>query len=540
MNSLKKVLCISLGLSFAFFGTSYLYAEDEDSGSSSTSLLDGYEEHLKIEGQQLEDYEMNFNPLLREMYGGYKRNGNFKLLKSNGTVLNATAIHVKWEGNPTTQYFVVNGKEVKKGSGDTVREITTYEDQPFVLKKDMKVAYSEPFEEKVIKGQTVKAGTYISSCSSMDFVQITLDNGKKVWINPQYTPNFQTTSNGYFEKTVGILPDQKINGVPVKQKLMKVIEGNRTGIPMRPTYVTIHNTGNSDAGAGAETHANLQYNNNGNYVSWHFTVDNKEIYQSMPMNEVAWHAGDGLNMGNGSSIAIEICENKDGNYAQAEKNAAYLAAHILYENGLPADAIRMHKDWSGKDCPYNIIHGTKGTMGWEKFKQTVTAEYNRLVEENKVPEEVTGTLPDNLQEFFKNQNMKYDQGYLSGLDLGQKASDVAAKIAGFEENSTVSITDAKGKELAADTLIATGQKISIKNAEGKEFKITVVIKADVNGDGKIQATDYVKIKNKIMDKGTLSGAYLKAADVNLDGKVLATDYVKIKNHIMGKGQISQH
>ena len=104
----------------------------------------------------------------------------------------------------------------------------------------------------------------------------------------------------------------------------------------------------------------------------------------------------------------------------------------------------------------------------------------------------------------------------------------------------MSITDAKGKELAADTFIATGQKISIKNAEGKEFKMTVVIKADVNGDGKIQATDYVKIKNKIMDKGTLSGAYLKAADVNLDGKVLATDYVKIKNHIMGKGQISQH
>lgn len=67
MNGLKKVLCISLGLSFAFFGTSYLYAEDEDNESTSTSLLDGYEEHLKIEGQQLEDYEMNFNPLLREM-----------------------------------------------------------------------------------------------------------------------------------------------------------------------------------------------------------------------------------------------------------------------------------------------------------------------------------------------------------------------------------------------------------------------------------------------------------------------------------------
>ncbi|MCB6585585.1 N-acetylmuramoyl-L-alanine amidase, partial [Streptococcus gordonii] len=69
------------------------------------------------------------------------------------------------------------------------------------------------------------------------------------------------------------------------------------------------------------------------------------------MNEVAYHAGDGYGMGNDSTIAIEICENKDGNYAQAEKNAVKLTARILYDNGLPATAIKMHKDWSGKNCP---------------------------------------------------------------------------------------------------------------------------------------------------------------------------------------------
>ena len=42
-----------------------------------------------------------------------------------------------------------------------------------------------------------------------------------------------------------------------------------------------------------------------------------------------------------------------------------------------------------------------------------------------------------------------------------------------------------------------------------------------------------------MGKATLTGAYLKAADINNDNNVYATDYVKIKNYIMGKGSISQ-
>ena len=61
----------------------------------------------------------------------------------------------------------------------------------------------------------------------------------------------------------------------------------------------------------------------------------------------------------------------------------------------------------------------------------------------------------------------------------------------------------------------------------------------MNGDGNIYATDYVKIKNHIMGKSTLKGAYAKAADVNKDGKIYATDYVKVKNSIMGKGTIQQ-
>ncbi|MCR0570288.1 dockerin type I domain-containing protein [[Clostridium] innocuum] len=62
---------------------------------------------------------------------------------------------------------------------------------------------------------------------------------------------------------------------------------------------------------------------------------------------------------------------------------------------------------------------------------------------------------------------------------------------------------------------------------------------DVNNDGKITPADYVKVKNHIMKKSTLSGKALTAADVNKDGKITPADYVKIKNHIMGKSTIKE-
>ena len=86
--------------------------------------------------------------------------------------------------------------------------------------------------------------------------------------------------------------------------------------------------------------------------------------------------------------------------------------------------------------------------------------------------------------------------------------------------------------------LATGDIVTITS--GKETKkYNVVIYGDVNGDGKILATDYVKIKNHIMGTSSLTGAYKLSADVNHDGKIFATDYVFVKNYIMGSYKISQ-
>ena len=70
--------------------------------------------------------------------------------------------------------------------------------------------------------------------------------------------------------------------------------------------------------------------------------------------------------------------------------------------------------------------------------------------------------------------------------------------------------------------------------------ITYIISklGDVNGDGVVKATDYMRIKNYIMGDSSLTAAEKVAADVNKDGNVKATDYMKIKNYIMGSSKIT--
>ena len=150
---------------------------------------------------------------------------------------------------------------------------------------------------------------------------------------------------------------------------------NRPAHPMSPKYITIHDTGNASKGAGAKNHA-IYAGRGVNEVGYHFVVDDKNIYQLLPLNENAWHAGDGGNgTGNRQSIAIEICENPESNRATAEKNAQQLTAYLMKKCGIPLSNVKQHYDWNGKNCPH-IIRARKN--GWSDFVAAVKKEYEAL------------------------------------------------------------------------------------------------------------------------------------------------------------------
>ena len=61
----------------------------------------------------------------------------------------------------------------------------------------------------------------------------------------------------------------------------------------------------------------------------------------------------------------------------------------------------------------------------------------------------------------------------------------------------------------------------------------MIIKGDVNGDGKITVEDQLMIRAHILGHITLTGDALIAADTNNDGEIKVTDILKIQRHLLG-------
>lgn len=166
----------------------------------------------------------------------------------------------------------------------------------------------------------------------------------------------------------------QVTSVPIRQDFIPQGRNNRPGYPLTVSFITIHDTANPNAGADAANHATYLKSDTAANIpaSWHFTVDDGEIYQHLPLSENGWHAGDGgAGTGNRQSIGIEICENSDGNRPQAEENAAWLTAKLLRDYNLSISAVKQHNYWSQtKDCPH-ILRARAG--GWDEFLAKVTS-----------------------------------------------------------------------------------------------------------------------------------------------------------------------
>ncbi|HEX8297129.1 MAG TPA: N-acetylmuramoyl-L-alanine amidase [Chthoniobacteraceae bacterium] len=175
-------------------------------------------------------------------------------------------------------------------------------------------------------------------------------------------------------------------GLNVQQML--VPEGRfarRKEFPLRASYITIHST--SNRGATALQHARGLRNgafrgrsrwNRTGYVSWHFTVDDQQSIQSLPLNIQGEHA-DHEGPGNRSSIAIEICEFSDRRkQAAAVDRAARLTAWLMREKGIPLARVVPHYHWPQhhfrhyqKPCPRILMDGGRPGAKWAAFLRRV-------------------------------------------------------------------------------------------------------------------------------------------------------------------------
>ena len=168
---------------------------------------------------------------------------------------------------------------------------------------------------------------------------------------------------------------EDVYGTRVNTQIIPLSDNARPGTKRIIKYIVIHETDNFKEGVRSLNHANyLSYNNN-TYTSWHYTVDDTEIYHHMPDDEIAYHAGE--RSGNLYGIGIELCVNADGDFSKTVINAAKLVAYLLKAYNLDIRAIKTHHDFNGKDCPHTILQNN----ALDKFKEIVK-EYLK-VDQNK-------------------------------------------------------------------------------------------------------------------------------------------------------------
>lgn len=215
-----------------------------------------------------------------------------------------------------------------------------------------------------------------------------------------------------------------------------VAKGNpeiRPETPMNPTEICVHNTGNDGKGANAEAHnkyihnmANLSPKDTG-YASWHFSVDNVNIYQHIPTDECAWHTGDGsgAKSGNRNAIGIEICENKDmtpAQYKQAEENAIALVVHLMDLYDIKLDKVKCHQMYSGKFCPrvilkrdgsFTAFHNRIKKAYEAKNKKTSAKPTSKPVEVSQTVEELPSNVYGVLEIICEQLNVREEASFKS-------------------------------------------------------------------------------------------------------------------------------
>lgn len=136
-------------------------------------------------------------------------------------------------------------------------------------------------------------------------------------------------------------------------------------------YLVIHDTGNTNPGAGALNHRNYVENNERG-ASAHYFVDDKVIVQYVGDSLAAGSVGDGkgrFGITNSNSLSIEMCINSDGNYLKMYKNTVELTKNLMKKFNIPWERVVRHYDASRKNCPRHMSENN--WEKWKKFKEDI-------------------------------------------------------------------------------------------------------------------------------------------------------------------------
>ncbi|WP_158099370.1 cadherin-like beta sandwich domain-containing protein [Pseudoflavonifractor sp. An85] len=250
------------------------------------------------------------------------------------------------------------------------------------------------------------------------------------------------------------------------------------------------------------------------------------VYEDMPSTPCAAPTGDGSPDNRLSTLKV-------GNYTLTpgfNNDTANYSVVVPYS----ASSVTITATPKNSKAKVSGAGTVQLKVGSNTVKITVTAE-------NGSQRTFTLTIAREADKGDFSINPKYKvsgANYVSGITVGTKVSDFVKNLnitGGYAQ-----VKNASGSVNQDSAVVGTGDTVTIYYNNGTQYaKWTVLIYGDANGDGKIDNSDRVKIRNHVLGTSSLSGAMAVAADVNKDGQVNNTDRVKVRNHVLGTSLISQ-
>ena len=280
--------------------------------------------------------------------------------------------------------------------------------------------------------------------SVWDMVQLFFDT-----ITTARVEQFKYTLVTWTGNSYGYVPFINNNRIAIREEILPYTYGNqRTGIVKTSTeYIVCHDTGNASSGANAEMHrryiTNLNNDPNSTSISWHFVIDEDECIQHLPLNEVAWHAGDGSRVygttyyntsynaeshggGNMNGIGIESCIHQGCDYTHVMLRYAKLVAGLLVDFKLGTDRVQQHNYFSGKNCPWVMRENNR----WGEFMFLVKLEYFAMTSLKDVKFEWTSLSP------IMNEEGRLFQYYDEGTPVSYQLSATYQGVTKTYTNTT--------------------------------------------------------------------------------------------------------
>jgi hypothetical protein len=125
---------------------------------------------------------------------------------------------------------------------------------------------------------------------------------------------------------------------------------------------------------------------------------------------------------------------------------------------------------------------------------------------------------------------KVEQGLLTNISLNTTARTLASQFT----NKDLRMVDSSGNILSDTAPVGTGTTVNLYLGGKLVDSLTVMILGDLDGNGRITSTDYLRLKASIMGSYTLNNAQSMAGDVDMSGTLNTTDYLRIKAHFLGE------